>query len=221
MEEKLQKLVEAGTSVIADVFDQMGKLPLVLDNNLFPLVGATEARFAGPAYTITGEYHAWKKGADLDKNAAIDQMTAGVVALWAGNDVTGLCLFGDHLAGVMKARGCRGIVVDGGIRDIVGLRKLDLPIFARYRSPAQSIYRWHVTGYQVTVQVRGAIEDKVTVNPGDIIVADVDGVVLIPQDLLDDFADRASALAEIELRAGEDILQGMSLSETDEKYKLL
>jgi 4-hydroxy-4-methyl-2-oxoglutarate aldolase len=221
MDNKLQILATAGTSVIADIFDKMGKLPLVLDNDLFPIPGSTEARFAGPAYTITGEYHKWSEGPDREKLAAIDRMPKGVVSLWAGNDVKGLCLFGDLLAGVMKARGCRGIVVDGGVRDIVELRKLGIPILARYWSPAQSIYRWHVTGSQVTVHVRGALVEKVSVDPGDIIVVDQDGVVLVPQELLDAFVDAADSLASAESQARDDILAGMPLLEAIDKYGLL
>ena len=70
--------MEAGTAVISDVFDTMGQVPLVLDNNLFPVPGAG-IRFAGPAYTITGEMHDWSGSGDRTKLAAIDGMLPGAI----------------------------------------------------------------------------------------------------------------------------------------------
>ena len=220
MEERLRRLVEAGTCVIADIYDKMGLVPLVLDNHLVPFSGSREEGIAGPAYTVNGTYQSWAKGADRDKLAAIDQMTPGVVALWAGNNVSGVCLFGDLLAAAMQARGCRGVIVDGGIRDIVELRKLELPIYARYCSPAQSIRRWHVNGFQVPVEVGGALAERITVHPGDIVVADQDGVVIVPQGRLDDFVDEVSRLASTESKARQDIARGKPLLETLDKFGL-
>ena len=113
MEVSLNALLEAGTAVISDVFDTMDLLPPILDNALFPIPGPG-VRFIGPAYTITGESHRWSGGGDQAKLAAIDAMVPGVVPVWAGNDIQGVCCFGDLLSEAMKARGCAGVVVDGG-----------------------------------------------------------------------------------------------------------
>lgn len=89
-------------------------------------------------------------------------MEPACVPVWAGNDIRGVCCFGDLLRGAMLARGCAGVVVDGGVRDVAYLRHIDLPIMARYRTPAQAIGRWRVTDRQVPIKVRGALEDPVT-----------------------------------------------------------
>ncbi len=213
----LQDLVQAGTAVIADVFDTMGQLPPVLDNTMFP-IPETGVRFIGPAYTIAGESDRESARGDRAKLAAIDEMPPGVVAIWAGNDIRGVCCFGDLLATAMKARGCQGVVVDGGVRDIAFLRTLGLPMLARYRTPAQAIGRWRVVSRQVPVQVRGALTDWVTVAPGDIVVADDDGVIIVPSKLCAEVAARVMAWIEAETGAREDISHGLPLLAALEKY---
>jgi 4-hydroxy-4-methyl-2-oxoglutarate aldolase len=217
MEQLLKSLRQAGTAVIADIFDNLGHLPPVLDNNLFPIPGPG-VQFAGPAYTIAGELHSWAGRGDRDKLAAIDAMPAGVVAVWAGNDIRGVCCFGDLLATAMKSRGCAGVVVDGGVRDLAYLRGLSLPMMARYRTPAQSIGRWRVKNHQVPIQIRGALEDHVTVEPGDMILADDDGVITVPAVLLSDIAAQVGEWANKDSKAREDIRKGTSLLEALDTY---
>jgi regulator of RNase E activity RraA len=217
MEAALKLLQQAGTAVIADLFDSLDRTPPVLDTNLFPVTGP-DAHFAGPAYTIAGESHHEPVRGDRAKLAAIDEMPPGVVAVWAGNDIRGVCCFGDLLATAMKARGCQGVVVDGGVRDVAYLRTLGLPMLARYRSSAQAIGRWRVVNRQTPVQVRGALTDWVSVEPGDIVVADDDGVIIVPGNLLAELADQAAAWGEAEAGAREDIGNGLPLLAALKKY---
>jgi regulator of RNase E activity RraA len=217
MEHSLKSLSQAGTAVIADVFDNLGRLPLVLDNHLFPIPGPG-VRFAGPAYTIAGESHSWSGRSDREKLAAVDGIPVGAVAVWAGNDIRGVCCFGDLLATAMKARGCIGVVVDGGVRDLAYLQSLNLPMMARYRTPAQAIGRWRVIDNQVPIRVRGALENWVTVESGDLVVADHDGVIVVPAALLPDIAAQVGEWANKDSRAREDIMKGTSLLEAVDTY---
>ena len=216
MPTNLDVLIKAGTAVIADVFDSFGALPLVLDNSLTPMT-TESSEFIGPAYTITGESAVFS-GGDRKKLAAIDAMPSGVIAVWAGSNIRGVCCFGDLLGTAMQARGCSGIIVDGGIRDSAFLRSLDLPIMSRYRTPAQAIGRWRVTASQVPVQVRGALEDWVTIHPGDIVAADSDGVIVIPSSKLPSVSDRVLEWSGTESQSREDIRNGLPLLAALEKY---
>jgi regulator of RNase E activity RraA len=148
---------------------------------------------------------------DRSKLEAIDAMPAGVVPVWAGTDIRGVCCFGDLLAEAMRARGCAGVVVDGGVRDVEYLRQMDLPIRARYFTPAQAIGRWKVTAHQVPVQVRGALQEWVTVNPGDIVVADQDGVVIVPAADVASVTDQIAAWSSTEVESRSAIKEGMPL----------
>ena len=217
MTDILETLAAAGTAVISDVFDSLGLRPPVLDTSLFPTQHPGQS-FAGPAYTITGEAREWAKGGDREKLAAIDDMTPGVVPVWAGTNIRGVCCFGDLLASSMQARGCAGVVVDGGVRDTAYLSTLNMPVMARFRTPAQGIHRWKVTAAQVPVQVRGAIDDWVTITPGDTVIADGDGVIAIPQAIVDDLTRRVADWANTESMARQEILRGMRLLEALEKF---
>lgn len=217
MKPEFQSLLDAGTAVIADVFDSIGRTPMVLDTSLFALKGPG-TKFIGPAYTVSGESHRWSGNGDRTKLCAIDAIPAGVVAVWAGNDIRGVCCFGDLLASAMLARGCAGVVVDGGVRDLAFLRALDMPVVARYRASAQAIGRWRVTAFQIPVQVRGALDDLVQVTPGDIVVADDDGVIIVPADCFDIVYRRVIESSRSESGARVDIQNGLGLIQALAKY---
>lgn len=96
----------------------------------------------------------------------------GVIVVENGLDVTGL---GGLMATTAKARGMVGMVVDGAVRDLPELRALDLPVYARSVVPSTAVGRYASVAKGVPVECAG-----VTVNPGDIIVAGEDGVVVVP-----------------------------------------
>ena len=218
MANTVKRFLDVGTAVIADVFDNMGKTPKVLDNRLYHLLEPARP-FAGPAYTIEGESYRWSDGSgDRGKLQAIDDMTPGIVPVWAGGDIRGVCCFGDLLSEAMKARGVAGLVVDGGVRDRAFLKSIGLPMMVRYHTPAQAIGRWRVMAVQKPVKVRGALEDWLTINPGDMIVADEDGVAAIPFDLVEEFLDRAERWAAKDSQARAEIRQGAKLIDTLNKY---
>ncbi|MGA8938991.1 MAG: RraA family protein [Acidobacteriaceae bacterium] len=215
MQVNLEALKAAGTAVISDVFDSLQRTPPVLDNSLRPIGNAVA--FAGPAYTITGESASFT-GGDRLKLAAIDNMPVGVVAVWASLDAKGVCCFGDLLASAMRARGCAAAVVDGGVRDTAFLTEFGMPVVARYQTPAQGIGRWRVTASQVEVRVRGALEEWLIVQPGDVVVGDADGQVVIPQLLVEEITARVIEWSRLETGARAEIIAGLPLLKALEKY---
>ncbi|MCP4548548.1 MAG: RraA family protein [bacterium] len=219
--ETIAILKSAGTAVIGDVADNLGLKPEPLANDLWPTRGSESEPFAGPAYTVGGVPCTDGAKGDRPKLKAIDEMPEDCVALWAGNGMQGICCFGDLLASAMKCRGVAGVVVDGGIRDLGFLRTLELSMMVQYASPAQAIGRWRVTDCQVPVEVRGAIAERVTIHPGDIIVADEDGVIVVPAGRADEFARLAADWESKDQAAREDIMNGMKLLDAIEKYGAL
>lgn len=205
----MDPLLEAGTAVVADVLDSANYVPPVLTPALHPVTPTH--RFIGPAYTIAGETRLSSATGDRPKLAAIDAMPPGVVPVWAGNDITGVCCFGDLLAEAMKLRGCAGVVVDGGVRDVNYLSTLGMPVVARYRSPAQAIGRWQVTVSQEPVRVRGGLDEWVTVCPGDIVISDEDGVIVVPAADLEQVQRGVKAWTGTEVESREAIRNGTPL----------
>lgn len=214
-EEILKTLREAGTATISDAFDRLGVVPPVLDTALAPL-GRFQA-FAGPAYTISGKEETYA-GADQQKLAAIDVMQPGQIAVWASQGARGVCCFGDLLASAMQVRGCLGIVVDGGVRDTAYLAHCGVPIVARYRTPAQGVGRRRVDAHQTAIKVRGALDEWVTINPGDIIIVDTDGAVAVPKSMLTEIVSQVANVPEVEAVLRAEIAAGLPLLKALDKY---
>ncbi|MEX2502013.1 MAG: RraA family protein [Trueperaceae bacterium] len=184
-------------ATICDVYDEEGWPAPALDPDIRFQTGRAGEKLVGFAYTIEGQLTE-SSGADERKERVIAAAPDGSVAVWAGTNARGICLFGDGLAGTMQRNGCRGMVADGGFRDRDGLQAMGMPVYARYSSPVQSLNRWRVTRDGEPVVLPAAEGGTITVRPGDWILADGDGVVVIGQDRIGPVLDRAEAIEQEE-----------------------
>ncbi len=114
---------------------------------------------------------------------------------------------GDLYVGRLKARGCAGIVTDGGLRDSDGILKTGLPAYCRRPSSPPSPIAHHPVDLNLPIGCGG-----VAVYPGDVIVGDADGVVVVPPDIIDDVAEEALATTLYEEFAEEEVASGRSLT---------
>src|SRR5207302_5133029 len=136
------------------------------------------AKFAGLAITVLLK----KAEANNDPAAlngmlaAIDQGTANSVYVMVVEDGIDIAGMGGLMGTAMSARGYAGAVIDGGVRDVGSLRKIGFPVFALGIVPSTSVNHYRFAGAQIPLLCNG-----VTVNPGDIVVADSDGVAVVPR----------------------------------------
>ncbi len=156
-------------------------------------------------------------GGDADKMAACHGLSAGEVSVWSG-DGSGICYFGELIAIGMKERGSVGALIDGGIRDVRWIAEQDYPVYARYRTPVQSIGRWKVTGCQIPVVLRGATSKQVIVRPGDFVTADDDGAIVVPAEHAERVLVEAERLTEKEKSIRAELKSGLSLAQALQKY---
>ncbi|PWC96660.1 aldolase [Azospirillum sp. TSO5] len=156
-------------------------------------------------------------GGDADKMAACQGLSPGEVSVWSG-DGDGICYFGELIAIGMKERGSTGALVDGGIRDVRWLGHHGFPVYARYRTPVQSIGRWKVNAWQVPVFLRGATVERVRIEPGDFILADEDGALAIPAAIVPQVLAESEALTATEIRIREELSNGLTLAQALERY---
>jgi 4-hydroxy-4-methyl-2-oxoglutarate aldolase len=212
-----QRFLRVDASNAADVLDTLG-LP---DQGLHPgfLPYPSDAgKLAGWAFTIRGQMAPYPRGGgDPEKMAACAELTPDSVSVWGGGG-EGISFFGELISIGMKERGCVGALVDGGVRDVGWLRGLDFPVYARYRTPIQSIGRWKVTAWAVPVSLPGATVRHVEVNPGDFILADVDGGVVIPAAVVEDVLEKAEAIGAKEGEIRGELAAGLSLADALAKY---
>lgn len=202
------------TANVGDVLDELGLLDQSLGTDLLDL---GTGRVAGFAYTITGELVPSDTTGDPRKMEACNGVSEAEVTVWAGG-ATGVCYFGELIALGMMERGCVGAVVDGGVRDVRWLREHGFAVRARYRSPTQSIKRWAVTQWQIPVFVPGATSRHVVVSPGDFVLGDEDGVIVVPADRVEEVLVRAEEMTRTEEEIRQALRGGLSLSAALERF---
>ncbi|UQN08962.1 RraA family protein [Deinococcus sp. QL22] len=212
-----QRYLQVDTANVADVLDQLGRTEYGLSSDFWPIRERLE-KMGGWAYTIRGQMTPYPGTGDPKKMEAVSGIGPDELSVWSGGGATGICFFGELIARGMQHRGSVGALVDGGIRDIEWLARMNYPVFARYRTPVQSIGRWQVNAWQIPVYLPGATSERVIVRPGDFILADFDGAMVVPAELVLEVLEQAEALTAQEQRIREDLDQGATLPEVLAKY---
>ncbi|MDS1140107.1 RraA family protein [Pusillimonas sp. SM2304] len=210
-----ERFLKVDTSNVADVLDEMGYPDQGLAAAFQRQTGSE--RLAGWAYTIRGQMTPYGFGGDADKMKACASLSDGDVSVWSG-DGDGICYFGELISIGMKEKGSVGAIVDGGLRDTSWINALGFTVFGRFRTPVQSISRWKVNAWNVPVYMEGATGRRVAVAPGDFILGDDDGALVIPQALVKEVLEKSERLTEQEIAIRRSLSEGMSLAEALEKY---
>lgn len=200
------------TAALVDVMDELGMRDQTLPHEIVPLTRGM--RLAGPAFTVEGR----PSGHD-DWDGAIRKTLAMLGAVPTGHVAVYQCHhersahFGELSATSLLARGVAGCVIDGGCRDVRLVRELEFPVFARYVTPEDSTWRWEVTatGEPVTI-------GTVRVVPGDWIVGDEDGVVVVPAQAAEQVLHAAETKVGTENEIRKAVADGMSPLEAYERY---
>ena len=138
---------------------------------------------------------------------AFEECPPGQVLVMDARGETRGCSCGDLLIGRLKARGCAGIVTDGGFRDTPDIALLDFPAYQREPAPAPSFGRLQAVELNVPIGC-----SDVAVYPGDVIVGDAEGVVVIPAGMTSRIAGEAYDLMQYDTFAAEEIANGRRIT---------
>jgi regulator of RNase E activity RraA len=160
---------------VSDAIEQITGQRMYMSHRVRPIF---TAKFAGFARTIElrkdeGNNHPDALTGMLE---AIDQGSTDsvyVMVVENGEDIAGM---GGLMGTAMAARGYAGAVIEGGVRDVAYLQKIGFPVFATGIVPSTSVHHYRFAGQQIPIVCNG-----VPVNPGDIVVADSDGVAVVPK----------------------------------------
>jgi len=147
---------------------------------------------------------------------AVDSCRPGDVVICAGHGSLSAAIWGELLSVAARNAGCVGAIVDGAVRDIAQMDEMEFPVFARGRSVYDAMDRQKVIEYDVSVAI-----DGVVFNPGDLVIADLDGVVVVPREVEEEAVRRAWDKVHDESRVREEIRKGMKASEAWDRYGIL
>ncbi len=194
------------TSTISDTLDKFGIAGGC--HGIAPVVSGV--KMVGTAYTVRYIPIGATKGTVGDY---IDDVLPGDVIVLDNNGRTDCTVWGDILTVTAKMRGISGTVIDGVCRDIPTVLKEKYPIFSRGRFMMTGKDRVMVEATQVVVSI-----GKVQVKPGDILVGDDSGVVVVPQEMAEKVLEAAKTIEEAENRIVEAVRGGLSLKEARTKF---
>ena len=202
-------------AVLSDACDAAGLRDRALRPDIRPL---DESRvLVGRARTFVWApmFHVPERPYDLEI-AAVDSLRPGDVLVMSVGRSEQIVPWGELLATATQARGGRGAVLDGLVRDSTRLRAMGLPVFCAGRRPYDSCGRGIVVAHDVP-----AVIDGVSVAPGDLVFGDADGVVIVPADAVDDVLSRAWTKVEGENITREALRAGVSLGEVFQTHGIL
>jgi regulator of RNase E activity RraA len=203
------------TAVVADSLDELGHTDQAMAETLRPVT--PEATFAGIARTIACmDVHYAPPDPYAREIEAVDSILPGDVVVVSTGESRRNAPWGELLSTAAMARGARGAVIDGLVRDVRKIEKLGFAVFASGIKPVDSRGRGLVIDYNIPVQCGG-----ITVNPGDLVFADYDGVVVIPSDLVADVVRLASEKASNETKSREELRKGRLLRDVYDEFGVL
>lgn len=203
-------------AVLSDVLDAVGLRQQVMDSSLRPvaagdrpLVGRAATMLAGDEATIPDHPY-------LTQIMATDALRPGDVVVASTQGASHAAFWGELFSTAACARGARGAVVDGLVRDVRAMRSMDFEVYAVGMRPVDSMGRLTVDRWNVSVRCGG-----VTVAPGDLVFAEIDGIVVVPRDVEEEVVARALEKVRRENGMRAALVEGAMLAEAWERHRVL
>ena len=203
------------TAVVADVLDGLGFRRQA--------VGVPLPRFSGQGLLVgRAKTTLWEGIDQVDPRPyelelkAVDECRPDEVLIAAADGSMRSGIWGELLSTAARNRGCAGVIVDGAVRDVAKMNEIGFLAFARGTCPLDSLNRQRVAAVDVDVEIGG-----VRIGPGDLVFADLDGVVVVPRAVEAEAISRALEKVAAENRVRDEIRSGSLAGEVFRKYGVL
>ena len=198
------------TGAVNDVLREFCLLNQALPGHILPL---REYRtMAGFAFTVKSAPNALISGEMEFRVQMLDAMHDDAFVIWDTTNDAKATLWGGVMTATAKSKGVKAACIDGGIRDTHQILEAELPLFYKYRISNGSLGRCLITHFQITLQI-----GDVTIKPGDIVLGDIDGVLVVPRDIAWDVLMRAEEIIENEKMIFGWVHEGQSIQEITER----
>jgi 4-hydroxy-4-methyl-2-oxoglutarate aldolase len=205
---------ELCTPVVGDVLDMIGLVHQFLPQPIQPMLPGM--KLVGRAMPVLmADVFDVQDRPFGELTHALDQLEPGDVYVASGGSMR-CAYWGELLTAAARTRGAVGAVIDGYHRDTPQILEQRWPVFSRGRFAQDSAVRAKVLDYRCPIEIQ-----SVRINPGDLVFADLDGVVIVPRDREAEVMDRALTKARGERLVRRDIEAGMSSTEAFDKHGIL
>jgi len=207
--ELLSRFEELYTGAVNDVLREFCLLEQALPGHILPL---REYRtVAGFAFTVKSAPNVKVQGEMEFRTQMLDAMHEDAFVVWDTSRDKKATLWGGVMTATAKGKKLKAACIEGGIRDTHQILEADFPVFYEYRISNGSLGRCLITHYQIPIKI-----GDVTIKPGDIVLGDIDGVLVVPRDIAYDVLIRAEEIRENEKKIFEWVAEGKTVQEITE-----
>lgn len=189
------------TAAVNDVLREKGLLYQTLPNEIRPL--RDDMKVAGICFTLKGCKNLDLTDEMMQRAQMLEAIGPNTVCVWDTSGDTESAQWGEIMTMAAKKRGCRGAVVDGGVRDTNCVLRQEFPVFCKYRTSNGMLGRFRMVGWQMPISIGGVL-----IRPGDVIFGDVDGVLVIPREMAVEVLEKAEAIRDNEVGIKQMIQEG-------------
>lgn len=199
------------SGIISDVLDGMGYRNQSISGRIMPLLDDTV--IFGPAFTSIGtQVYSMPEDPLIAQTKTVNQLQEGEIYVLVTRGDYNCAVFGELFATAINERKGAGVLLDGFARDVKQMREMNFPLFYAGRDPRSSKGRCEINESQIPITIEG-----VTINPGDYIFGDIDGITVIPKDLFDEVMEESLITIEKEDKVREGLLDGEPLEDVYRK----
>ena len=198
------------TGAINDVLREFCLLDQALPHHIVPLRDSDTV--AGIAFTVKSAPNSVISGEMTFRTQMLDAIHQDAFVVWDTSRDERATLWGGVMTATAIKKGVRAACIDGGIRDTHQILETSFPVFYRYRTSNGSLGRCMITHYQVPIRM-----GDVLIRPGDVIFADIDGVICIPRAIAHAVLLRAEEIQRNEQKIFGWVAEGLPLEEITKK----
>jgi 4-hydroxy-4-methyl-2-oxoglutarate aldolase len=206
----LTRFEQLYTGAVSDVLREFCLLDQALPCYMRPL--NDDQTVAGIAFTVKSAPNVQISGEMTFRTEMLESMGENHFVMWDTSGDEKATLWGGVMTATAVGKGVKAACIDGGIRDTHQIREKNFPLYYKHRIPNGSLGRCLITHYQVPIKI-----GDVLIKPGDVILADVDGVLCVPRDIAYEVLVRAEEIRANEKKIFGWVAEGQSVHQITEK----